>query len=140
MRLLLTLLALAGALLAAPGVHAQSQSDDRFTNWDNRMRGHEPVREWRWVVASWYDCRAKGQCSKSKRTASGERFDPHALTFAHKRLPFGTRVRFRHHGQSVVCRANDRGPYVAGREYDLGAGCARAIGMIGIARIGATRI
>lgn len=92
------------------------------------------------ALASWYDCRKPGECSKSKITASGERFHPGALTFAHKSLAFGTRVLFKHHGRAVVCRANDRGPYVVGRSYDLSAGCARAIGISGVARIHAERV
>ena len=44
------------------------------------------------AVASWYDCATPGQCSKSKRTANGERFNPNALTAAHRSYKFGTRL------------------------------------------------
>ena len=49
-----------------------------------------------------------------RRTANGERFNTHALTAAHKTLPFGSRVRVTNErtGRSVVVRINDRGPYV----------------------------
>lgn len=68
-----------------------------------------------------------------RRTASGEHFDPNALTAAHRRLPFGTRVRVTAagNGRSVVVRINDRGPFVRGRVIDLSHAAARAIGMIG---------
>ena len=45
-------------------------------------------------------------------TASGERFDPNAMTAAHRTLPFGTLVRVTYQGRSVVVRINDRGPFV----------------------------
>src|SRR5215213_2102743 len=57
--------------------------------------------------ASWY-----GPGFHGKRTARGERFNTHALTAAHKTLPFGSRVRVVNQktGRSVVVRINDRGP------------------------------
>lgn len=73
-----------------------------------------------------------------KRTASGERMNPHAMTAAHRTLPFGTRVRVCHRG-CVTVRINDRGPFVKGRCIDLSYGAARAIGMGGTARVTVTR-
>ncbi|WP_106507398.1 septal ring lytic transglycosylase RlpA family protein [Brachybacterium timonense] len=63
-------------------------------------------------------------------TASGERFNKHAMTAAHKSLPLGTRIRVTNNntGQSVVVRINDRGPYVGGRCLDLSYGAFSAIG------------
>lgn len=84
------------------------------------------------VVASWYDCATPGQCSKSKRTASGEKFNPNALTAAHKTLPMGTRVKVTHKGKSVIVRINDRGPFVKGRSIDLSRAAARKIGCHGV--------
>ena len=85
-------------------------------------------------VASWY-----GQQFQGRRTASGEPFDRHALTAAHKTLPFGTRVRVRHlgSGQEVVVRINDRGPFTKGRVIDLSQAAASAIGLVqsGTARV-----
>ncbi|MCB4362171.1 septal ring lytic transglycosylase RlpA family protein [Hydrogenophaga taeniospiralis] len=78
-------------------------------------------------MASWY-----GQQFQGRRTASGEPFDMHALTAAHKTLPFGTRVRVRHlgSGQEVVVRINDRGPFAKGRVIDLSRAAAAAIGLV----------
>ena len=74
--------------------------------------------------------------------ASGGRFNPNAMTAAHKTLPFGTRVRVRHlgNGRSVDVRINDRGPYVAGRIIDLSKGAAAQIGLTtqGVARVSMT--
>ena len=65
--------------------------------------------------------------------ASGGRFNPNALTAAHKTLPFGTKVRVtnRSNGESVVVTINDRGPYVGGRIIDLSRAAAQAISMTG---------
>jgi len=76
-------------------------------------------------VASFY-----GNESGSK-TASGQRFNQNAMTCAHRSLPFGTKLRVTHGGQSVVVTVNDRGPFVRGRVLDLSTGAARAIGLTG---------
>jgi rare lipoprotein A len=65
------------------------------------------------------------------RTASGQHFNQNAMTCAHRSLPFGTRLRVTHGGQSVVVTVNDRGPFVRGRVLDLSTGAARAIGLTG---------
>ena len=65
------------------------------------------------------------------RTASGQRFNQSAMTAAHRSLPFGTKLRVTHGGQSVVVTINDRGPFVRGRVLDLSTGAARAIGLTG---------
>ncbi|WCC79927.1 septal ring lytic transglycosylase RlpA family protein [Cutibacterium equinum] len=64
-------------------------------------------------IASFYD--------EPQSTASGEQFNPNAMTAAHKTLRLGTRIRVTNvrNGRSVVVRINDRGPYVAGRCVDL---------------------
>jgi rare lipoprotein A len=76
-------------------------------------------------VASFY-----GNESGSK-TASGQRFNQNAMTAAHRSLPFGTKLRVTHRGQSVVVTINDRGPFIRGRVLDLSTGAARAIGLTG---------
>ena len=64
-------------------------------------------------IASFYD--------EPQTTASGEQFNPSAMTAANKTLPLGTRIRVTNvrNGRSAVVRINDRGPYVAGRCVDL---------------------
>lgn len=56
-----------------------------------------------------------------RKTASGQRFDMHKLTAAHKKLPFGTKIRVTNeaNGKSVIVEVNDRGPFVKSREIDL---------------------
>ncbi len=65
--------------------------------------------------------------------ASGGRFNPNAMTAAHKTLPFGTKVRVtnQNNGKSVVVTINDRGPYIAGRIIDLSKAAAHSISMQG---------
>ena len=72
-------------------------------------------------LATWY--------GTGRGTASGEPFNPNAMTAAHKTLPFGTLVRVTYKGRSVVVRINDRGPYAAGRVIDLTRAAAEVIGL-----------
>jgi rare lipoprotein A len=75
-------------------------------------------------LASWY--------GESQMTASGERFDKHAMTAAHRSLPLGTHVRVtnQRNGRAVTVRINDRGPYAGGRIIDLSEAAARQLHMI----------
>jgi rare lipoprotein A len=78
-------------------------------------------------TASYYGSELAGN-----RTASGERFNPHDLTAAHRTLPLGTRLRVTNvaNGRSVIVRVNDRGPFVGKRLIDVSLGAAREIQMI----------
>lgn len=78
-------------------------------------------------LASWYGPKFHGHT-----TASGEIYDMHQFTAAHKELPFGTFVRVinRTNNRGVVVRINDRGPFIKGRIIDLSFKAAKAIGMI----------
>jgi rare lipoprotein A len=74
---------------------------------------------------------------KGGKTASGQHANPHGLTAAHRRLPFGTMVRVtnRRNGKSVVVRINDRGPFIRGRVIDLTPAAARVLGFSGLAPV-----
>ena len=80
------------------------------------------------VTASHY---GEGDGFKGKKTASGEAFNPNALTAAHKTLPMGTKLEVKNPktGKSVEVRVNDRGPHVKGRTLDLSSGAAKQIGL-----------
>jgi rare lipoprotein A len=71
------------------------------------------------------------------KTASGQRFNQHAMTAAHRSLPFGTKLRVSYGGSSVVVTVNDRGPFIRGRVLDLSKGAAQAIGLTsrGVGRV-----
>jgi rare lipoprotein A len=85
-------------------------------------------------LASYYS-----QGLQGRRTASGERYDPHAFTCAHRHHPFGTRLRVTalESGRSVEVRVNDRGPFAEGRVVDLSLAAAKALGMLsaGVIRV-----
>lgn len=85
-------------------------------------------------IASMY---GKGDGYGGRKTASGERMNPNAMTAAHRTLPFGTQVQVtnRRNGRSVTVRINDRGPFTRGRVIDLSYAAARAIGMGGLAPV-----
>ena len=70
--------------------------------------------------------------TEDQQTASGEKFNTHDLTAAHRTLPFGTRLRVTNvaTGRSVTVRVNDRGPYVPGRIVDVSHSAANALGMV----------
>ena len=77
-------------------------------------------------LAVWYGREAHGG-----PTASGERFDMHAFTAAHRSLPMQTLVEVENlrNGRRVVVRINDRGPYGRGM-IDVSFAAARTLGMI----------
>jgi len=87
-----------------------------------------------WGRASYY-----GRYFHGRKTASGERFDMHKLTAAHRKFALGTIVKVTNldNGKYVVVVINDRGPYVKGRSIDLSRGAAKKIGMIrkGVVRV-----
>ena len=74
--------------------------------------------------ASYYANKYQG-----RQTASGERFNQNAKTAAHKKLPFGTKVKVTNisNGKSVIVRINDRGPFIKGRIIDLSKSTFSAI-------------
>lgn len=78
-------------------------------------------------VASFY-----GAAHQGRRTASGERFDARALTAAHRRLPFGSRVVVTNlsNERSVIVRITDRGPHARRRLIDLSRAAAERLGML----------
>jgi rare lipoprotein A len=70
---------------------------------------------------------------EGSHTASGQPFNPHGLTAAHRTLPFGTRLNVTNPrtGKTVNVLINDRGPFVRGVSLDLSLGAAQAIGLHG---------
>lgn len=93
---------------------------------------YKPKRSY--MTASWY-----GEKFHGRPTSSGERYDMHGLTAAHKTLVFGTKLRVTNPDtdKSVNIVVNDRGPFIPGRDLDLSYGAAKAIGMAekGVSRV-----
>lgn len=85
------------------------------------------------LVASWYGIRHHG-----RRTASGQIFNMHGLSVAHRTLPFGTPLRLTLDPRlpSVVAPVNDRGPFTRDRfgrftrDLDVSFGVARRLGFV----------
>lgn len=77
---------------------------------------------WHSAGASWY-----GPGLYGNRTACGGTLRPRTLGVAHKTLPCGTRVKFRHRGHVIVVRVIDRGPYISGRAWDLTEAASEAL-------------
>ena len=75
-------------------------------------------------VASWY--------AEPQVTASGERYNPAAMSAAHRTLPFGTMVKVTNLTKNcaTLVRINDRGPYKKGRIIDLSRAAANRLQMI----------
>jgi rare lipoprotein A len=72
-----------------------------------------------------------GRKFAGRKTASGERFNPNAMTMAHKTLPFGTLVKVTNlkTKRSVVVRVNDRGPSTPDRIGDVSSAAATKLKM-----------
>ena len=90
-------------------------------------------------LASYYAHKFHG-----RRTASGVRYDMHAMTAAHPSAPFGTRLRVTdvETGRSVVVTVNDHGPFARGRVVDLSLAAAKQLGIVrrGLARVKVQRL
>jgi hypothetical protein len=84
--------------------------------------------------ASWY-----GPGLYGNGTACGGALTPSRLGVAHKSLPCGTRVTFRYRGRSVTVRVIDRGPFIAGREWDLTAATKQRLGFGSTGTVWSTR-
>lgn len=110
----------AGSAGAAANEEAAASSADQQSSRDSPFS--------QTGYASWYGGKFQG-----RQTASGEIFDTHKLTAAHKTLPFGTIVTVINlkNGKKVDVRINDRGPFVKGRIIDLSMAAAREIELLG---------
>jgi rare lipoprotein A len=88
-------------------------------------------------IASWY-----GKPFHGRRTATGEVYDMHAMTAAHKTMPLPSYALVRNpaNKRQVVVRINDRGPFKNGRIIDLSHAAARKLGIGGIAPVEVRRL
>jgi rare lipoprotein A len=88
-------------------------------------------------LASWY-----GKPFHGRPTASGEVYDMHAMSAAHKTMPLPSYARVRNpaNGREVIVRVNDRGPFKPSRIIDLSFAAARRLGIAGVAPVEVTRL
>ncbi len=79
-------------------------------------------------IASWY-----GEPFHGRRTSSGETYNMHAMTAAHKTLPLPAHVRVKSlvNGKSIEVKVNDRGPFKDDRIIDLSYAAAKKLDMVG---------
>ncbi|MGH6628374.1 MAG: septal ring lytic transglycosylase RlpA family protein [Burkholderiales bacterium] len=79
-------------------------------------------------TASWYGSKFHGH-----QTSSGERYDMHLATAAHKTLPLPTYAEVTNldNGKTVIVKINDRGPFKDGRLIDMSYGAALRLDMLG---------
>jgi hypothetical protein len=122
--------------------------------WSPQRTGNYSVRAF-----GVHDAHTRGSVSKARRLTSyrfagasyygpglygngvacGGTLMPGTLGVAHKTLPCGTRVKLRYHGRSVTVPVIDRGPYVAGRDYDLTEATKVKLGFPGVGTVLASR-
>jgi rare lipoprotein A (peptidoglycan hydrolase) len=105
--------ALAGIAIASPVAVAAAQTQGK------QDAGH---RHYRRATASWY-----GPGFYGHRTACGRTLTPSTPGVANKHLPCGAKVTLHYRGQTATVPVIDRGPYVAGREFDLTARTKRSL-------------
>jgi peptidoglycan lytic transglycosylase len=116
---------------------ARSRRDGAFSlRWRPRRAGSYTVRAY-----GLHDRRVRGSISAARRVtayrpaaasyygpglyggalACGGTLQPGTLGVANRTLPCGSKVRLRYRGRAVTVQVVDRGPYVAGRDFDLTA-------------------
>ena len=137
---LLAALALAGSMTSTAGLAvtpvAVQKAVDEAT--DQKMVSAQPAVDVEAPAASRLEHVGDGQASyygnelAGNRTASGERFNPRALTAAHRTLPLGSKLRVTNkaNGKSVVVRVNDRGPFTKARLIDVSFAAAEELNLI----------
>jgi len=111
-----------GPVVEIPGVEPKYEPINPGTSQDYSANGKsyrivkDPSNFSEVGLAAWY-----GDEAQSKRTATGESYDPDALSAAHPTLPLPSYVRVTNlaNGRQIVVRVNDRGPYTPGRIIDL---------------------
>ena len=108
------------------GSRSNSGSTSNAGSRSNSGSASNPVTSGSTCVASTY---GEGDGTAGGPTASGETFDPSALTAASRTLPLGSTIRVTNvnNGRTVTVRINDRGPYVGGRCLDLSTAAMNAI-------------
>jgi rare lipoprotein A len=86
------------------------------------------------ALATWY-----GPGFYGRRTACGQRMSAALQGVAHKTLPCGTKVSLLYRGRRLTVPVVDRGPYAAGKQWDLTAATATALRFTHTDRIGAVQ-
>ena len=125
------------ALIAAGAANPAPIVSGTLRPYQIRGRWYHPAENPRYDetgLASWY-----GDAFHGRPTATGERFDMHAMTAAHTTLPLPALVEVTNleTGRALILRVNDRGPFVDGRIIDLSRAAAQELGLLnqGVGRV-----
>jgi hypothetical protein len=98
---------------------------------ERRMKGSASVARhltsYREAAASYY-----GPGLYGGGLACGGTLEPGTLGVASKTLPCGAKVKFLYRGETITVPVVDRGPYVAGRDFDLTAATRERLGFPGV--------
>jgi rare lipoprotein A len=98
---------------------------------ERRMKGSasdaRQLTSYREAAASYY-----GPGLYGGGLACGGTLQPGTLGVASKTLPCGAKVKFLYRGETVTVPVVDRGPYVAGRDFDLTAATRERLGFPGV--------
>jgi rare lipoprotein A (peptidoglycan hydrolase) len=90
----------------------------------------ESTPAWKTARVSWY-----GPGFYGNTMAGGGTLTTTSMVVAHRSMAFGTRIEFEYGGRTCVAVVRDRGPYIAGRTFDLGPGTAQALGFGGVGTV-----
>jgi rare lipoprotein A len=120
------ILLLVTALGAAPDNNKTPDSKQGTPGQTQETIKPVPTKKFQVGKASWY-----GRVFQHKKTASGEPYDMHDFTAAHRSLPLGSWVKVTNlkNDKSVMVRINDRGPVLKSRILDLSYGAAMILGL-----------
>lgn len=113
--------AVAGLLVTAPGSQALPGRDAHTSRTQSAARKHPGFHR---GVASWYYADGPTACGFHAK-----------FGVANRTLPCGTRVAFLHAGHRARAVVDDRGPYVAGRTWDLNKRLAVKLHVSGVATV-----
>ena len=115
-----------GAATRAPETRSPHRSRPRTPKPTEKPKDEAKKGKTEKGLASWY-----GEPYHGRRTASGEIYDMHEMTAAHRTLAFGTMVKVerRDTGADVKVRITDRGPFIKGRIIDLSFAAAKKINL-----------
>lgn len=104
----------------------QSENSLRPNGVVDRRTAKALASSMRRAKSTWY-----GPGFYGNQTACGQTLRYGTVGVAHRSLPCGTKVTFRHRGRSLVAKVIDRGPFVSGIKWDLTGATARSLGFSG---------
>ena len=117
-------------VLTAPIAHAVTGGAATIAAERAQTGGALAFSQMRTAGATWY-----GPGFYGNRTACGHTLTPGTVGVAHRSLPCGTPVKFAYRGRALVTPVIDRGPFSAGKAWDLTNGARLALGFSGSGKI-----